>query len=667
MMIKRLFMLAAIIISCTESTLPQYSLQNAFPNLTFSSPLDLQNAGDGTDRIFVVERAGVIYVFENSPNVTLKKKFLDITDSVSSGGEMGLLGLAFHPNYESNGYFYVNYTKSLPYRRTLIVRFKVSSTNPDSADRSTSTILMEISQPYSNHNGGQLAFGPDGYLYIALGDGGSGGDPQDNGQNKSTWLGKLLRINVDQTQGSLKYAIPPDNPFAGNIQGYKEEIYAYGLRNPWRFSFDFPTGRLWCADVGQNTLEEIDLIVNGGNYGWRCYEGTLPYNLSGCNATNYLFPIFEYPRSEGNSVTGGYVYRGPNVPGIYGKYVYGDYVSRKIWALTYDGINPPVNQLLLTAAGSITSFGVDMNNELYVVSFDSRIYRFTPTASIVAPSNLRFTVNSPNSITLNWNDNSNNETGFKIEKKIGSGVFTLIDSVSANVTTFTDDSIIDTGAYSYRVYAYNASASSGYSNSTSVITVIPVELTSFTAEVQKKNILIKWTTASEKNNRGFYVERYISGDWQSIHFADGKGTTTVRHEYEFLDIIPEQFYNSYIKYRLRQVDFSGTSSYSGEIEIELNPIPPKFELSQNYPNPFNPTTKISWQIPASLNPSKGGTLVTLKVYDILGSEIATLVNEKRPAGTHEVEFNASQLHSGIYFYQLTAGEFIQTKKMVLLR
>src|SRR3989339_1275940 len=324
-MLKKEILLSFILfLSCSEKSLPQYTLQEAFPNLTFSSPLDLQNAGDGTDRIFVVEQAGKIYVFENNPGATIKNKFLDITDSVSSGGEMGLLGLAFHPNYESNGYFYVNYTKSQPYLRTLIVRFKLSSTNPDSADRSSSKILMEITQPYSNHNGGQLAFGPDGYLYIGLGDGGSGGDPHNNAQNKSSWLGKILRIDVDQTQGSINYAIPLNNPFKNNTQGFKEEIYAYGLRNPWRFSFDSPTGRLWCADVGQNAWEEIDLIVKGGNYGWCCYEGNHTYNTTGCNSNNYINPIWEYGHNSdgGLSITGGFVYRGRNASELSGKYIY---------------------------------------------------------------------------------------------------------------------------------------------------------------------------------------------------------------------------------------------------------------------------------------------------------------------------------------------------------
>jgi hypothetical protein len=220
--------------------------------------------------------------------------------------------------------------------------------------------------------------------------------------------------------------------------------------------------------------------------------------------------------------------------------------------------------------------------------------------------------------------------------------------------------------YSYRAFAYNSNNSSGYSNTASVITAIPVELTSFTAELKNKNVLIKWATASEKNNRGFYVERKSSGDWQSIHFTEGRGTTAKGHEYEFLDILPGQFNNSYIKYRLRQVDFDGTSSYSGEIEVELNPILEKFELSQNYPNPFNPSTKISWQSPV-------GSHQTIKVFDVLGNEIATLVDEYKPAGSYEIEFNTVEtrhgvsLPSGVYFYQLRTGSFIDAKKMILLR
>lgn len=353
----------------------QYTLQNAFTNLSFSSPVFLTHAGDSTDRIFIVEQSGIIKVFPNSSNALLAKEFLDFSDSVASGGEMGLLGLAFHPDYENNGYFYVNYTANNP-RRTIIARFQVTN-NPDSADKDSKTELLVFNQPYSNHNGGWIGFGPnDGYLYIGTGDGGSGGDPQNNGQSITTMLGKILRIDVD---GGTPYAIPATNPFYDSTGNVVREIYAWGLRNPWRCSFDPETGWLWAGDVGQGAWEEIDIVENGKNYGWRCYEGTHTYNSSGCNYPEYIDPIWEYGHSPECSITGGYVYRGPGVPSLVGKYIYGDYCSSKIWALEYDGITPTVNQYLLNATGNITSFGVDQQNELYITSFNGNIYRFTPT------------------------------------------------------------------------------------------------------------------------------------------------------------------------------------------------------------------------------------------------------------------------------------------------
>lgn len=463
----------------------QYLLQEAFPNLSFQNAVDLQHAGDGTDRIFIVEQAGVIKVFQNNSAVTQSKVFLDITDRVSSGGEMGLLGLAFHPNYETNGFFYVNYTVTNP-RYTRISRFSVSSSNPDSADNNSELILMSIEQPYSNHNGGQLSFGPDNFLYIALGDGGSQGDPDNQAQNKSSWLGKILRIDVNSTQGNLNYSIPVTNPFAGNTQGYKEEIYALGFRNPWRFSFDFETNRLWCADVGQWTLEEIDIVESGKNYGWRCYEGNIPYDLTDCNDI-YESPIWVYPRSEGYSVTGGYVYRGPNLPGLYGKYIYSDYGSKKVWALEYDGINEPSSILLLTAAASPVSFGVDQNNELYICAFsgsNDKIFRFTPTAAIIAPSNLNASAVSSGEIELSWNDNSVNESGFIIERKTASSNFAAIDSVGADQSTYIDINLNPGEIYTYRVYAYSGGTFSGYSNSATVAYYEPLQLSQLTVLIE---------------------------------------------------------------------------------------------------------------------------------------------------------------------------------------
>ncbi|MEJ5306626.1 MAG: PQQ-dependent sugar dehydrogenase [Ignavibacteria bacterium] len=376
-MIEKIFtilILTFVIASCNETKSTSFSLEEAFPYLTFSNPVDLQSPRDGTNRLFVVEQQGRIIVFVNDRNTTTKKVFLDISDRVSWGGEMGLLGLAFHPQFSSNGYFYVNYTANNP-RRTVISRFRVSPTNPDSADKNSELILMTFNQPYSNHNGGCLAFGPDGYLYIATGDGGSAGDPQNNAQNLTNLLGKILRIDVNNQQAPLNYAIPADNPFANSPDpNIKKEIYAYGLRNPWRFSFDQVTNKLWCADVGQYDWEEIDIIENGGNYGWRCYEGNHPYNLSGCSGS-YIFPIYEYSHIEGISITGGYVYRGNQFPELTGKYIYGDFGSKKIWALTYDGSSTPVNELIATCPQAISSFGIDDQNEIYVVGYEGRIYK----------------------------------------------------------------------------------------------------------------------------------------------------------------------------------------------------------------------------------------------------------------------------------------------------
>lgn len=367
--------------ACTNSNgndepLDTYEIEGAFPNLSFTRPVDFQHAGDNSNRIFVVEQAGVISVFPNNSNAASKKTFLDIKDRVNdSGNEEGLLGLAFHPDYETNGYFYVNYTASDP-RRTVISRFTVSTGDADAADAGSEHIILEFDQPYSNHNGGQISFGPDGFLYIAAGDGGSGGDPDENGQNRATLLGKILRIDVNHQEDGNEYAIPADNPFKNNTSGYREEIYAYGLRNPWRFSFDVPTNRLWAGDVGQSAFEEIDIIEKGGNYGWDVMEGNHCYEpSSGCNQTGLKKPVWEYGRDLGISVTGGFVYRGSTHTQLKGKYIYADFGSGRIWALNVSNINQPVNSLLLQADFNIASFGVDQANELYLCSFDDKIYK----------------------------------------------------------------------------------------------------------------------------------------------------------------------------------------------------------------------------------------------------------------------------------------------------
>lgn len=657
-----------LLLLCVSTLYSQIQIENAFPNLSFTRPVDLQHPGDGTDRLFVVSQNGIIYVFENNPAVTSANVFLNIQSRVNSAGnEEGLLGLAFHPDYAQNGYFFVYYSAANP-RRSVIARYQVNSTNPNAADPNSELVILQFNQPFSNHNGGQIAFGPDGYLYIASGDGGSGGDPQNNAQNRSNLLGKILRIDVNNNSGSNNYAIPSDNPFAGNTSGWREEIFAIGLRNPWRFSFDVVTGWIWCGDVGQNAREEINIIENGKNYGWRIMEGDICYNPpTNCDTTGLTMPVWVYGHNSagGYSITGGYVYHGLSVPELNGKYIYGDYVSRRLWALSYDGVNPTDNQVLIDNTGkNISSFGVDKNNELYILGFDGAIHKFVQTAQILAPTNLIAAALGPTTIKLDWNDNSNNELGFRIERKNGfNGEFILIDSVGENITSYTDNSVSDTTLYYYRVYAYNAQHNSAYSNIAQVTTPVPVQLVFFSANLIGGNIIIEWKTASEKNNAGFYIERKIDenqNNWDDITYIVGNGTTSEPVNYSYLDNVGGVVKKGNISYRLRQIDYDGTFTHSGIVTVNVNFLPEKFALLQNYPNPFNPVTVINYHLPVNSN-------VILKIYDSLGNEVSTLVNEFKEAGSYELTFNAESLSSGIYFYRLEAGEFSDVKKLVLIR
>lgn len=655
----------------TAVLLPQYALEQAFPNITITSPVDLQSIPDDeSDRIFVVAQSGIIYVFPNEKTAPSAKQFLNITDRVSAGGEMGLLGLAFHPDYMQNGYFYVNYTTNTPQRRTVVSRFKVSSSNPDSADKSSELQLLTFNQPYSNHNGGQLVFGPDGYLYIATGDGGSGGDPQGNAQNLTTMLGKILRIDVNNTTGSLNYAIPPTNPYANDNTGKTKEIYAYGMRNPWRMSFDPVTGWLWCADVGQSAREEIDIIVNGGNYGWKSMEGTLCYSPStGCDTTGKILPIWEYPRTQGYSVTGGYVYRGPNQPGLYGKYIYGDYGTKHIWAITYTGSGAAVNQNVILSSGrSLSSFGVDRYGELYICDLSGgKIWKFIPTAPVIAPTRLMVTGSSFGQIGLSWRDNADNETGYVIERKTAGSEFAPVDTTAASVTVYTDNTVTDTSRYYYRVRGINASGTSGYSNTVSSSAPVPVELVSFTAAAHGSAITLTWSTASETNNRGFEIQRKQSGyhntGWLAVGFVSGAGSTAEPQNYRFSDDLGN--FTGAVYYRLKQIDYDGKSSLSNESSVLLESAYKQYIIVQNYPNPFNPSTTIRFAIPVMAE-------VTVMITDILGREASVFRMGELSPGGHELQWDASAFSAGVYYLRVKAvtSESVlqsETKKIVYLK
>ncbi len=398
---RTLFFVLCVVVFVNAAAFSQpLQLVNAFPNLTFTQPVYLTHSNDGTDRIFVLQKNGLIKVFRNDSTMASADTFLNLSSRIVTGGggdERGLLGIAFHPNYASNGYFYVHYTQAGT-GRTILARYSVSAGNPNAADFNSQLILMNIYDPYSNHNGGILFFGLDGYLYAGLGDGGSAGDPGNRAQNLDSLLGKVLRINVDTTVGLQNYGIPPTNPFVAG--GGRPEIFAWGMRNPWRMSLDPVTGLIWCGDVGQGTYEEVDLIENGKNYGWKIMEGFHCYSpSSGCNMTGLTLPIKEYNHTGGRcSMTGGYVYRGSRRPELVGRYIYGDYCSGELFKLRYENGVVTEDAVLLSAGTSVLSFGTDQNNELYTLGNNGIVYRFNrSTTGGVDPST------TPNRFVLEQN------------------------------------------------------------------------------------------------------------------------------------------------------------------------------------------------------------------------------------------------------------------------
>ena len=339
-----------------------------------TSPVDLQFPNDGTGRFFVVQQPGSIRIGLNG--ALLPPPFLDIASKVNFSGEMGLLGLAFHPQFTQNHKFYIHYDRLAGSQiQSVIAEYQLSASDANQADSGSERILLTVNQPFPNHKGGQLAFGPDGYLYIGFGDGGNEGDPLGNGQNVQTLLGKMLRIDVDHTSAGLQYAIPATNPFAGG--GGLPEIWAYGLRNPWRFSFERGSGRLFCGDVGQNKYEEIDILQSGGNFGWNVMEGLHCYNPSaGCNMTGLTLPIAEYDHTEGDAVMGGYVYKGTSIPGLAGAYIFSDFGSGTIWELT-ENSGTWTRTKLLSSNRNVSSFGQDVAGEIYVVDYSGNVLKLT--------------------------------------------------------------------------------------------------------------------------------------------------------------------------------------------------------------------------------------------------------------------------------------------------
>lgn len=385
--------LAALVYACRRDgnayapeaagTFPALALERAFAALTFSSPvLMLQAPGDST-RWFVVERNGRVLTFPNNAAVTAAQTSAWISVTVNSTGEGGLLGLAFHPNFPATPQAFLSYTRAGPdsaHPLTSVIARFTSRDGGATLDPATEDVLLTLDQPYANHNGGHVAFDAAGKLFIGFGDGGSANDPLDYGQNPNVLFGKLLRIDVDAAPAPGKrYAIPADNPYAQG--GGAPEIFATGLRNPWRWSFDRANGRLWLADVGQNRWEEVNLIERGRNYGWRPCEGAHRRGSDApCATPAYTDPVAEYDHGRGCSVTGGYVYRGARIPALAGAYLFGDFCSGTIWALRENGARPAIMEPVIASGLSIVSFGQGHDGEVYVVDFAGTLHRLTSAA-----------------------------------------------------------------------------------------------------------------------------------------------------------------------------------------------------------------------------------------------------------------------------------------------
>jgi glucose/arabinose dehydrogenase len=382
--------------AAAHAELPKLKTEVAFPNLKFNRPVSLAEPGDGSGLLFVVEQPGVVVSFENKPGTSEKVEFLNIKPKVNSkGNEEGLLGMAFHPKYKENGQFFLYYSSNGSNgRRSIVSRFNVSKDNPRKADpESEKRIWVSANDPFENHNGGCILFGPDGYLYISLGDSGGGGDPLKSGQNGKDWFGSILRIDIDHPADGKSYGIPSDNPSKRDAKfaDWAPEVYCIGLRNVWKFSFDREQKTLWAGEVGQNKWEIVHIIENGGNYGWSVVEGTHPFDPRGKRdkATKFSPAIFEYPhgpnddatrKDYGQSITGGYVYRGKALPELAGVYVFGDYNTGRIWGIRLgkDGKAAEASELIdlsKTKGLNIASFGEDAEGELYFTAFDGRIHK----------------------------------------------------------------------------------------------------------------------------------------------------------------------------------------------------------------------------------------------------------------------------------------------------
>lgn len=613
-------------------------------------PIDLKTCGD--DRLFVAERPGRIRVI-NADSTLRPTPFLDVSSKVSSytNGEEGFLGFVFGPNYKTSGKFYVNYTASIAGQLTSVIEeYKVNPSDSNIALTTGLTILTQ-SQPYNNHNGGNLMFGPDGYLYINLGDGGNGGDPQGNGQNKNTFLGKILRIDVSNSSMAQPYNTPPSNPFYNDATpGIKKEIWAYGVRNPWKSSFDKLTGDLWIADVGQGEVEEIDYqpvnTAGGRNYGWNIMEGTACYSpSSGCNQTGLTLPIYDYTHTVGKSITGGYVYRSAQSKSLFGIYIFADYVQK--WV---DGISESNGALsgsvmhFITnaqATGNPVSFGEDRYGDQYILfNNNGTVYKLEDTSYLRQPKAYITTTDQGNgsflleglqgrSLTYQWLKNNVVIPGATMPDYVTSvsGIYTL---VVTNTLGNSDTSL------------------------PFAIGTLPLNLISFNAnKIAGNRIQLQWTTSSEQNIAGYSVERKSTSEtnFSGVGFVESKSVNGVSNNelnYSFTD--SGVLSNSRIFYRLQIKDIDGSYTYSDIRSITFNGIKNSFSF---YPNPAKGFVQI--------NIEDFNRPVEMVMYDNLGKKI-----KEQYLNQPNTKVNISGLR-GIYIIQVSDkdGSNVARNKLVI--
>ncbi len=597
----------------------------------FTSPVGMEHCGD--DRLFVVQQRGLIRILNTNATIN-SAAFLDITSLVNStGDERGLLGLAFHPNYANNGYFYVNYTRSSD-GATRISRFTRNPADPNDALENSEVNLLTIAQPYSNHNGGQIRFGPDGYLYIGMGDGGSADDPNGNGQNLTALLGKMLRIDVDN--GS-PYGIPSTNPYATSAT-YKKEIWAYGMRNPWRFNFDRCTGDLWIGDVGQDYYEEVDFqaasSTGGQNYGWRCREGlhACPTcNTSGCGTTGFTDPVYEYTHSTPNgcSITGGFVYRGGIYGGLFGWYLFTDYCSGRIWG-TYSNGSGGWNTTILGdfLTNQYTSFGEDYLGELYLMGrYNGRIYKISestclPTAyicegdlQVCEGSEVPITATYGFGNTYQWSLNGN------------------------DIPDATSDSYLATVAGTYTVTVTNTGSCSDESNAVT-LTVNPLPVASFSGLSANYCINYAPSTLTGTPGSGTFYGPGISGNTFDPSVS-GAGTHPI--VYCFTDN------NGCTDCDTLTTTVSACTSIDEAVLGEMN----------LYPNPAENLLTIEFYVSGKMD-------VEFTIFNATG-QLVKSEQKTFAGGMNKVQTDISSLSSGVYVAELQSASGKEMKRFVVRR